>query len=377
MLYIKNANVVLENGILWNGNIIIENEIIKAVGKKLEKPQGAEEIDAEGLYVGPGFVDIHVHGGNGYDFYENPDVVAGHFLKNGSTTVIPTLFYSMSKQELLDAIESLKKASQKENSTIKGIYMEGPYMNPTYGASPERNKWAGEIKKEDYIELINAAKGFAKVWSIAPEREGIQEFLEDLRENDEDTVISIGHSSTSFEAYLDVKKYGIKMQTHTTNATGQDPRRRGTRSFGPDEVCLWESDMYAELISDSEAIHVSPQMQQLILKVKGVDKVVLITDSNVGVSNPPEELKDIKDLLFDVNGRMNGSQLTMNMACKNIMSHTRAGITEAFIMASRNPAKVIGMDKEIGSIEKGKKADLVFVDHEFNVKKVILHGKEI
>ncbi len=377
MLFIKNANIVLENGILWNGNIIIENEIIKAVGKKLDKPEGAKEIDAQGLYVGPGFVDIHIHGGAGYNFYEAPKAVAEHFLKKGTTTILPTLFYSMSKEELLDAIEVLKKASDEENSTIKGIYMEGPYMNPTYGASPERNKWAGRINKDDYMPLINVAKGFARVWSIAPEREGIEEFLEDLRLNDPDTVISMGHSDTNFEDFIKVKKYGIKMQTHTTNATSQQPRRRGTRSFGPDEVCLWDSDMYAELISDSEAIHVSEQMQQLILKVKGVDKVVLITDSNVGESNPPEELKDIKDLLFDINGRMNGSQLTMDMACKNIMAHTRAGIVEAFLMASRNPARVIGMDNEIGTVEKNKIADLVFVDHTFDVKKVILHGKEI
>ena len=377
MLYIKNADVVLENGILWDGEILIEDGIIKAVGKGLSVPEGAEVVDAGGLYVGPGFVDIHIHGGGDKLFFEDPEQVQRYFLEHGTTAIVPTLFYNMTREELLDAIALLKEASLKADSTIKGIYMEGPYMNPAYGASPEKNVWRGEIKRDDYMPLIDAAKGFARVWSIAPEREGIEQFLSDLRAADRDTVISIGHSETSFEEAERLKRFGIGMQTHTTNATQQQPRRRGTRSFGPDEYCLWNNDMYAELICDSAAIHVSPQMQQLIMKVKGVDKIVLITDSNAGESCPPDELKHIKDLLFDVNGRMNGSQLTMNMACKNIMTHTRAGIVEAFIMASRNPAKVLGMFDQIGSIEAGKRADLVIVDHKFDVNKVILNGKVI
>ncbi len=106
-------------------------------------------------------------------------------------------------------------------------------------------------------------------------------------------------------------------------------------------------------------------------------KVVLITDSFVSDLPAPDDLKHISDLLFDENGGLCGSKLTMDMACRNIMAHTNCGIAQAFLMASRNPAKAIGMDDEIGTIEVGKKANLVFVDDMFHVKKVILNGKEV
>lgn len=378
MLFIKNANVVLETGIIFDGNVIVENDLIKEVGKNLQVPENAEIIDAEGLYVGPGFVDIHNHGGEGVLFYDDPERVARYFLEHGTTSVLATLYYDMSKELMLDSIKKIRKIIEKGDTTICGIYMEGPYMSPKYGAMPEANKWRGEIVKDDYMPLIKEAKGLAKVWCIAPEREGIENFVKDLRNEDSKAIISIGHSETSPEAVENIKHYGIRLQTHSTNATGQPERRRGTRSFGPDEVCLYDSDMYAEIISDSQFLHVSGEMQRLILKVKGVDKVILITDSNVCEnSNPRESEKHITDLMFDGNGKLAGSKLTMEQACRNVMSSTTAGITEAFLMASRNPAKLIGIDGSVGSIKTGKKANLVFVDHMFNVKKVIFNGNFI
>ena len=133
--------------------------------------------------------------------------------------------------------------------------------------------------------------------------------------------------------------------------------------------------MYAELISDSCGIHVNAVLQQMLLRIKGVDKVVLITDSTKTDGPSPEHLRHITDLNFDHMGGLCGSQLTLDRACRNIMSHTNCGIAQAFIMASLNPAKVIGMDHEIGSIEKGKLADLVFVDDKFNVLRVMSEGE--
>ncbi len=378
MLFIKNANVVLETGIIFDGNVIVEDDIIKETGKNLQIPDGAEVIDAEGLYVGPGFVDIHNHGGNGGLFFEDPEKIARFFLEHGTTSIFPTLYYDMSKDLLIDSIKKIRKVAEKGGTTICGIYMEGPYMNPKYGAMPEMNAWRGEIKAEDYMPLIKEGKDFVKVWVIAPEREGIENFVRDLRKEDPSAIISIGHSETPPEAVENIKQYGIRLQTHSTNATAQQERRRGTRSFGPDEVCLLDSDMYAEIISDSQSLHVSGEMQRLILKVKGIEKVILITDSNYcDVANPNDSEKHIKDLMFDQNGKLAGSKLTMEQACKNVMSSTTAGITEAFLMASRNPAKLMGIYNSVGSIKAGKKANLVFVDHMFNVKKVIFNGKFI
>ena len=133
--------------------------------------------------------------------------------------------------------------------------------------------------------------------------------------------------------------------------------------------------MYAEIICDSQAIHVCPDNIRLILRCKGVDKTILITDSFVSYEESPEDLRYIKDLVFDGNRDLNGSKMTMNIACRNIMTHTNCGIAQAFLMASRNPARLIGMEDEIGTIEEGKRANLVFVDDTFEVKRVMLEGE--
>ena len=162
------------------------------------------------------------------------------------------------------------------------------------------------------------------------------------------------------------------------NATGRVNEMGGIRGHGPDEYCFADKEMYAELISDSIGIHVHPDLQRMIIKCKGIERVVLITDSTLERNGIPGEnfskFKNLDDLNFNEHGALSGSRLTMNKACRNIMSHTNCGIAQAFVMGSLNPARVIGMDDEIGSIEPGKIADLVFVDDRFNVDKVMLNG---
>ena len=165
------------------------------------------------------------------------------------------------------------------------------------------------------------------------------------------------------------------IETHSMCATGRIPVYGGTRGYGPDEYCFKEPDVYTELICDSLAIHVHPEMQQLLVHNKGFNKIILVTDSTMDDCPNPPDLAHITDLNFDHNGTLAGSRLTMDQACKNIMTHTNAGIAQAFLMGSTNPAKAIGMDEEIGSIGIGKKADLVFVDDKFNVKNVMSEGE--
>lgn len=378
MIAIKNAKAILDDRILENAVILVDGERIVSVGSSAETeiPGEAQIIDAEGLYVGPGFVDIHVHGGGEHMFYAEPIAAAEHFLSHGETTVLATLYYDLSKEEFIDSVKRIRSAMKEDGAgrTIKGIYMEGPYMNPKYGASPEKNKWRGKIKEENYRELVDEAKDVARVWAIAPEREGIEDFLKYVKGASPDTMISVGHSEATPAQIRALKKYGIGLQTHCMNATGRPSCMLGTRSCGPDEECLMDKDMYAEIICDSEGIHVPPDLIELILTVKGIDKTVLISDSFVGEASP-KEMEHITDLSFDSNGFLSGSKLTLDVACKNLVKHTGCSIPSAFAAASRNPARVIGLEDEIGNIAKGKKADLVFVDSEFNVKKVILEGK--
>lgn len=295
-------------------------------------------------------------------------------LKNGTTSFLATPYYSQKFETFADAIRNAREA-MKEVKTLKGLYLEGPYINVNYGAFSHLNPWRHPIDANEYKAFVDEAGTLAKVWTIAPEREGLVPFLEYAKKVNPDTVFAVGHSEATPKQIHDLGKYRPTLQTHSMCATGRLPHEKGIRSAGPDEYCFSKPDVYCELISDSYGIHVSAELQRMLLQIKGVHRIVLISDSTCAKPyTPPQNWADVKDLNFDDHSDIAGSKLTLALACRNIMSHTNCGISQAFIMASLNPAKVIGLDKEIGSIEKGKKADLVFVDDKFNVERVILDG---
>ncbi len=374
---IINANVVLENGIIWDGAILLEDDRIKKAARMtdMQMPEGTEIIDANGAYVGPGLVDIHVHGGIGSNLFFEPERVSQHFLSHGTTTLLATPMPIFSYEELMEGVENIRKAL-KTTKNIKGVNMEGPYMNPDYGSSRGRLSWSLVIDKEKYEPLVDALGDMAKIWSIAPEREGIFPFIEYIRKVNPDTVLSVGHSeATPAQIRALGVKYRPTLTTHLMNATGRVTGGGGLRGYGPDEYCLANHEMFAEMISDSLGIHVHPDLQRMVVKCKGIERVVLITDSTCSNGTPPEKYAHVTDINFSPNGAISGSKLTMDTACRNIMEHTNCGIAQAFVMASLNPARVIGMDTEIGSIEPGKKADLIFVDDRFRVQKVMVAGE--
>lgn len=363
MICIENANVVLPGGVLTDGVVLVAGENIAAVGRRgqVAVPEEARHIDARGLFVGPGFVDIHAHGGGGHMYWQEPEQAAAFFLQRGTTTALPALYNTLTKQELLEAMDRIETAMAGAGAgrIIRGFYMEGPYMNPDFGASKHRNKWLAPIDPADYKELVDRAGSLAKIWVVAPEREGIEGFVAYVRSVNPRAVISVGHSCATPEQ---VRNLPITHQTHCMNATGRVGDMPGVRGVGPDEACLLDKDMYAELISDSRAVHVCPDMQKLILQVKGISGVVLISDNSGRKSQDPDN-----DLSFDDQGNLGGSLLSLDMACRNIMQHTGCDMAQAFLMAATNPARAVGMDGELGSIEVGKRADLVFVDENFRV----------
>ena len=378
---IENAKVVLESGIIWDGRILIEEDRIVSVGKKeeIEIPESAERIDACGAYVGPGFVDIHVHGGGGFQTSTHPIEAAKYFLRHGETSMLatPSGTASKTRDEIKGFILNIREA-MKTQKNIKGIYMEGPYYNPRYGANSRLNTWGNRpIESEDFEVLVDACGEDVKVWMIAPERakEGLIDFLAYARKVNPDVEFAVGHSEALPTEIRALGRYRPSIQTHSMNATGRLKAPGGTRDYGPDEYCFKEPDVYCELISDSLGIHVNREMQQLLLHNKGVHRVILITDSTVYNNPNPEKFANVTDLNFDPWGGIAGSKLTMDKACKNIMSHTNCGIAQAFLMAATNPAKAVGLYDELGSIEKGKIADLVFVNDLFDVKAVMLNGE--
>lgn len=378
LTYIHNGQIVLETGILWDGAMVIADGVIQAVGKERELtcPVGAEKIDAQGAYVGPGFVDIHVHAGNDMATFDHPEEVAEYFLDHGHTAFLPTPFYSQNFREIMDSIANVK-AAMSYVPTIKGIYMEGPFTNPNYGANQDINPWRHEITPEEYEAMVDLGGTDIKVWTIAPERTDLLPFLAYARKVNPDVVFALGHSEATPMQVRALGKYRPTLMTHIFDATGRQPVMLGTRGYGPDEYAIQTPEVYCELITDSCGIHVHPEMQRLLLQSKGVGKIVLITDCTEAVGANPPALSHITDLNFDHNSDLCGSRLTLDQACKNMMAATNCGIAQAFLMASTNPAKVVGLYDEIGSIEIGKAADLVFVTDRFQVQRVLVGGKVV
>lgn len=375
---ITNAQIVLENGIIWDGAILVENGKISAFGpmRDFNITGDYNVIDANGAYVGPGFVDIHVHGCVGFNTCFDVKNAANHLLKHGTTSFLATPDYLMDFDTLMSAIDSVKNSFGKVKS-LKGMYLEGPFINTSKGAYAHSNPWKDGITKEQYSAFVDNAGKLATVWTIAPERDGVMDFVKYARNVNPECKFAVGHSVATPMQIEALGKYRPTIQTHSMNATGRGAVPEGTRGYGPDEYCFKEPDVYCELISDSCGMHVHPQLQQLLLHTKGVRRVILITDCTADVLQPPKEYAHVTDLNFDDRGNLAGSIMTMDMACKNIMSSTNCGIAQAFLMASTNPARAIGMDDKIGSVAVCKNADLVFVDDKFNIQKVMLEGEII
>ena len=375
-LAIKNCNIVLEKRTIYNGVLLISNDKIADFGKagQIEIPQDTPTFDANGAFVGPGFVDIHVHAGAGHDICFEVEQCAEFFLKHGTTSILATPSYSQNFDTMMSAIKNIK-AKMGKVPTLKLLYMECPYINPTYGANSINNPWRHGIAKKEYTALVDEAGDFAKVWTIAPELNNIREFLTYARKVNLNVAFAIGHSEANYQHCKSIEDFNPTIQTHCTNATGKIANNvAGVVDYGPDEYCLSHDNISCELISDCDGAHVRPEMQYFIVKVKGVNKVILITDN--GDLSGEETYKDGKvlDINYNEYGEIAGSKLTMDRALKNVITHTGVSINDAFVMASKNPAKAIGLDKQIGTIKKGKIADLVILDNDFNVEKVILNG---
>lgn len=384
MKAIVNATIVTPNRLIEEGAIWIDAGRIVGYGpqEQLAPPEGSDVIDAEGLYVAPGFVDIHCHGGGGYWAYRNPSEFARFHLNFGTTSILPTFTYNESETQVIEGLHRIIQAqSGPYGHVISGIHMEGPYINPKYGAitSPIR-----PVNPIEYREILALAGSRIKLWTLAPELEGQQQFMEEASRYG--IPFSVGHSEAAAQTILDSVRYGLKVGCHCTNASGTTPspsRYAGTREVGVDEAVMLCDEIYAEVIPDEEGRHVRPLMLQLILKVKGADKVIVITDG-MDRAGLPGASCDVNLMARTAhsppqaeNFMLGGSLLTMDRAVRNMRSHTGASLVDLFKMAALNPARAIGIDRETGSIETGKRANLLVMTEDFKIRQVFLDGEAV
>lgn len=374
MNYIKNGKIILPDGILENVILAFDSKILGFCEEK-DIPNTANVIDAEGGYVAPGLIDIHIHGYLGEDTSDgNADGIfkmANGVMKNGVTSFCPTTM-TVSMDEInkaLDVVRSLKDESKNWNGAeILGVNLEGPFINPKKkGAQAETHIKAPDgdfvIKNADVIRLA----------TMAPEMEGGCDAIKKIRENC-DVTVSVGHTDATFEETLEGIDAGATHITHLFNA--QTPLHH--RNPGVVGAALLE-DVTTELIADT--FHVHKGLFELLARVKG-DNLVLITDCTRAGGMPDGEyslggqpifVKGVKCLLED--GTIAGSVLKLNNAVKNYRDNTNLPLWKVVAAASLNPAKAIGVDDCKGSLEAGKDADIIITDGDFNIVKTIIGGE--
>ncbi|NHN32782.1 N-acetylglucosamine-6-phosphate deacetylase [Paenibacillus agricola] len=379
---IVNGKLVTPYHVIDDGVVLIIDDLIAECGTKgsIVIPEGAQIIDANHKYIGPGFIDIHCHGGGGHWSWEEPIPFAVSHLKFGTTGILPTLVYNLSREETLEGVKKILQAEgQPYSQVILGIHMEGPYINNKYGAitAPIR-----PVDPVEYQTLLACAGEQIKIWTLAPELKGQIQFAEAALAYD--IVLSVGHSEADAETIFSFVPKGLRLGCHCTNASGVTPsptRYGGTREVGVDEAVLVHDDIYAEIIPDAGGVHVRPLMCKLIHKTKGTNRVIIITDAinEAGVAPDPNQKAEglYEDVRFIEGVGLSGSKLTMNKAVRNMMRHTGVGFVDVFIMASLNPAKLLKLNELVGSVEKGKLANLVIVSETMEVDTVIFQGNVV
>ncbi|MFQ8704501.1 MAG: N-acetylglucosamine-6-phosphate deacetylase [Thomasclavelia sp.] len=370
---IINGKVILKDKVI-NANVYVEGEYICEISQRL--PDNEQVIDAKGRYVSPGFIESHSHGRNGSDFmypsFEDLNTITSNFIKSGVTGILATTM-TMSKEDTYTAIKNIAENIDKvSGSKILGIHMEGPFFNLKYkGAQPEEYMIDPTIT--NYKSLIGEFGYLIKKISLAPELKNADKLIEYLV--NEGVVVSLGHTDATYQQAINGIKAGATSGTHTFNAmtplTHRNPGVVGA---------IMESDeVYAELILDG--IHVSYPAAKVLLKAKGLDKVVLITDSmeasglddgEYKIGNQAVYVKDNSARLES--GTLAGSVLAMNTAVKNAYQNLGLTIYEAVKLASYNPAKNLNLI-DLGELAINKKADIIMFDEEINIDFVMIDGK--
>ena len=377
---IVNTTIVMPDCYIEDGVILIEDGRIVDFGKAEKiSVEGAEIHDAGGNYTGPGLIDIHLHAGDSVPFRDDPVLAARKCLLHGVTDLLPAPVYSRDKAAWLKMIKAIRSAMESgEAPNIIGLYMEGPYLNVGFGSNRDSAPWGHEIELERFKEVVDEGFDLAKVWCIDPGRDNIDIFVDYVLSKDPNAIFSVAHSAAEpwqIERFI---PKGLKLTTHHTNATGTIQRYPECRSACVDEATLYNDKIYAELISDKMGIHVEPYILRLTKKIKGEDKIILVSDCsyNTGPVPDPEKYAGADDIYFDHLGEISGSKLTLDKACHNMMMHTGSSLCQIFKYASTNPAELLGL-KDRGVIRRQNLANLVTVDHRFNVLDVYIRGQKV
>lgn len=368
---IINGQILTPQGWLNDGSVLISDGKILEITNSDLAVIGAKVIDAKGMYIVPGFVAMHVHGGGGYDYKQATaeafEAATKAHLNHGATTIFPTIS-SSSFATLKQAVSVCETKMKEKGSTILGLHIEGPYLNPKMAG----NLFAEDIKgidKAEYTELIESTDCI-KRWDISPELEGAHEFAQYTRSKGIMTAIT--HTEAEYGDIKAAYAAGFTHAAHFYNAMPGFHKRREYKYEGTVESVYLMDNMTVEVIADGR--HLPSTIIRLVYKIKGVERTCLVTDAlaYAACENPNVDprfvIEDGVCKLAD-HSSLAGSLATMD---KLVQTVVKAGIpfSDAVRMASETPAKLIGVDDRKGSLQKGKDADILIFDRNLNLRAV-------
>ncbi len=374
--------------IIPRGTVLITGGTITAVKEGDIEVAGAIEIDAGGKYVAPGFIDLHIHGGGGHDFMDGTETafltIAETHAQYGTTSMVPTTLTS-EKEDLINILELYSEADKKNSNGAQflGMHLEGPYfaMNQRGAQDP---RFIRDPDPKEYKDLISRYP-VIKRWSAAPELKGAIQFGRYLRSNG--ILAALAHTDAIYEEVVEAFENGYTLATHLYSGMSGVTRRNAFRYAGVIESAFILDEMDVEIIADG--IHVPPPLLKLVYKIKGPDKIALITDSMRGAGMPEGEsvlghrhtgLKVIIEngvAKLPDRSSFAGSVATADRLLRNMITMADVPLTEAVKMMSSTPARIMNVANKKGSLVVGKDADIVIFDEDINIETTIIKGKVV
>ena len=377
---IKSDKILGPEG-LYNGYLLFrDGKVEELCGESVDCDA---YYDFTGKYVSPGFIDLHTHGGNGISFAEcTPDeIICGcnFHLAHGTTTILPTISTGPF-QEMKAAVETIAKAmdSGKSVANIVGAHLEGPYLSQQQCGAQRPGVITPPIR-EEYEGLVESYGKYIARWSYAPENDRDNEFGKYISSHN--ILASAGHTNATYEEMVPAIETGCNLITHLFSCTSTITRDHGFRHLGVIETAFLRDDLYVEIIADGK--HLPPELIQLIIKIKGIDKVALVTDSlpaaglreKSGImSGTPYIVEDGVAKLAD-RSAFAGSIATANMLIRTLTQACGYSVTEAVHMMTVVPAQILGIKK--GCFQPEYDADIIVFDDDIRVSDVFVGGEKV
>lgn len=381
MLLLKNADVISETEIKRR-DVMINGGVIEQLGEDLSC-EGSDIIDLDGLFLSPGLIDLHCHGGGGFSAMGDVGDVLGTaqaHLKNGVTSILPTSLAA--PLDVLDTAVGNIRRAMKENRGILGAHLEGPFLSPEMCGAQNAENLA--IPSEtDYRDFFERNCDTVKMVGIAPELDGAYELSEFLKSRG--ITVSLAHSAGYADTAAEALKHGFTDITHIFNACTSCVRDGALKRAGTAEAGLTDDRFSVQAIAD--LIHLPPELLELIYRCKGADKMYLISDGLEFSASDIEEGESVTQrngvravvrngaMLTEDLSKLAGSMASGIQLVKNMYESTSASLPEVIKMMSLTPARVIGADSHKGRIERGFDSDVIAFDRDFNIKYVICDGE--